>query len=137
MNRTFQTRLVVTLLAVGMLGGCASTKKVSDGRNPNLITREEIRASGAINLYEAVSRLRPQWLNVGTTKSFSLDNEIVVFQDDAQLGGTDALRQLGAETAYQIRYMDGVRAAAALPGLMSGRHIEGVIVVDSRDPSGG
>lgn len=137
MNRIFQLRLVVTLLAAGMLWGCASTKTTESKRDPNRITREEIQASGALNLYDAVSRLRPQWLRVSTTKSFNLDNEIVVFHDDAQLGGPATLRQLGAETAYELRFMDGVRAAAALPGLMSGRHIEGVIVVNTRGPGGG
>ena len=84
-----------------------------------------------------VSRLRPNWLKIPPTTSINMNNEVVVFQDNMQLGGPDALRQLSPELAYELRWMDGVRASAALPGLMSGRHIEGVIIVSTKAPSGG
>jgi hypothetical protein len=40
------------------------------------------------------------------------------------------------ELAYEIEYLEGSRAATALPGLMSGRHIQGAIIVRTR-PGGG
>jgi predicted patatin/cPLA2 family phospholipase len=51
------------------------------------------------------------------------------------LGGPDALKQIGPESAWEIRWMDGVRASASLPGITSGRHIEGAILISSRAPS--
>lgn len=129
---------LVVALSAGMLWGCASTKAGSGSKtDPNVITREQIMAANANNLHDVVARLRPQWLRTPAPTSINMNNEIVVFQDQMQLGGPDALRQLSPELAYELRWMDGVRASAALPGLMSGRHIEGVIIVSTKPPSGG
>ena len=65
-----------------------------------------------------------------------METEIVVFQNDMDLGGPEALRQMTPELAYEIEYLEGSRAATALPGLMSGRHIQGAIIVRTR-PGGG
>jgi hypothetical protein len=138
MNGTRQRRALVVLASAGMLWGCASTKAGSGSKtDPNVITREQIIAANANNLHDVVMRLRPQWLRTPAPTSINMNNEIVVFQDQMQLGGPDALRQLSPELAYELRWMDGVRASAALPGLMSGRHIEGVIIVSTKPPSGG
>lgn len=128
--------LWIALLAAGALWGCASTKPGREGTNADVITREQIMGAGAVNLYEVVSRLRPQWMNIRGTRSFSMESEIVVFQNDMLLGGPDALRQLGPESAWEIRWMDGVRASSTLPGITSGRHIEGAIIVSTRPPGG-
>jgi len=125
------------LLGAGMLWGCASTKTDGAGSNLDLITREQIMQTGATNLFDVVNRLRPRWLQVHTTRSFSMETEIVVFQNDMQLGGPDALKQLSPEIAFEIRWLDGTRAAATLPGLMSGRHIAGAIIVSTRPHGGG
>jgi hypothetical protein len=136
MKRMPTKALCVALLAAGALWGCASTKASREGTNQELITREEIQGAGAVNLYEVVSRLRPQWMNIRTTQSFNLGTEIVVFQDNMLIGGPDALKQIGPESAWEIRWMDGVRASATLPGITSGRHIEGAIIVSTRPPGG-
>ena len=136
MMKTRPRALWVTLVAAGALWGCASTKASREGTNSELITREEIQGAGAVNLYEVVTRLRPQWMNIRTTQSFNLATEIVVFQDNMLMGGPDALKQIGPESAWEIRWMDGVRASATLPGITSGRHIEGAILVSTRPPSG-
>jgi len=127
---------LMALLVAGALWGCASTKGGKENKDSSLLTREEIMGTGATNLFDVVNRLRPQWLNVRTISSFSLSDEIVVFQNDMQLGGPDALRQLVPELAYEIRWLDGVRASSMLPGLMSGRHVLGAIIVSTRPPSG-
>ncbi len=132
-----ERRGLVVLLAAGMLWGCASTKSAKQTVNPNIITREEILASNANNLHDVVSRLRPQWLRTPAATSFNMNTVIMVFQDQMNLGGPDALRQLGPELAYELRYMDGVRASAILPGITNGQHVEGVIIVSTKPPSGG
>lgn len=135
MKRLPHRALWITVLAAGALWGCASTKAAREGSNPDVITREEIQGTGAVNLYEVVTRLRPQWINVRTTQSFNLGTEIVVFQDNMLLGGPDALKQIGPESAYEIRWMDGVRASATLPGITSGRHVMGAIIVNTHAPN--
>ena len=126
---------LVTLLAVASLWGCASTKATT-AQNSDVLTREDIMGTGATNLFDVVNRLRPRWLQVHTVSSFNLSDEIVVFQNDMNLGGPDALKQIPPELAYEIRWMDGVRASSILPGLMSGRHIQGAIIISTRPPSG-
>jgi hypothetical protein len=126
---------LVTLLAAAPLCGCASTKSTT-GQDSDVLTREEIMGVRATNLFDVVNRLRPRWLQVRTVSSFNLSDEIVVFQNDMNLGGPDALRQLQPDVAYEIRWLDGIRASSTLPGLMSGRHIQGAIVISTRPPGG-
>ena len=139
MNVTRQRRALVVLLSAGMLWGCASTKASTQRMNPNLLTREEILGANANNLFDVVQRLRPQWLRTpAPTGALSgMDNVILVFQDQMNLGSPDALRQLGPELAYELRYMDGIRAASVLPGISNNQHVEGVIIVATKPSSGG
>ena len=136
-RRTGTVALALFLASIPILG-CASTGGQSGGESvdPNRLTREEILGAEATNLYEVIQRLRPRWLVVRSQRSFSMETEIVVFQNDMDLGGPEALRQMTPELAYEIEYLEGSRAATALPGLMSGRHIQGAIIVRTR-PSGG
>ena len=136
-RRTGTVALALFLASIPILG-CASTGGQSGGESvdPNRLTREEILGAEATNLYEVVQRLRPRWLVVRSQRSFSMETEIVVFQNDMDLGGPEALRQMTPELAYEIEYLEGSRAATALPGLMSGRHIQGAIIVRTR-PGGG
>ena len=134
--RTGTVALALFLASIPILG-CASTGSQSGGESvdPNRLTREEILGAEATNLYEVIQRLRPRWLVVRSQRSFNMETEIVVFQNDMDLGGLDALRQMVPELAFEIEYLEGSRAATALPGLMSGRHIQGAIIVRTR-PSG-
>ena len=132
-SRRLWIALPALMVVLAGATACASTKEGSgSGQRMDLLTREQILGASATNLFEVVQRLRPQWLRVSTTRSFNLDSEIVVFQNEMQLGGPDALRQLVPELAYEMEWVDGVKAASMLPGLMSGRHIEGVIIVRTR-----
>ena len=137
MKRVRLGTLALGLFVMGGLWGCASTRTGQGSENPELLTREQILSAGATNLYDVVNRLRPRWLMVRGTRSFSMETEIVVFQNDMQLGGPDALKQMLPEIAYEIRHMEGARAATTLPGLMSGRHIEGAIIVSTRPGGAG
>ena len=128
---------LLAIFACGALWGCASTKSATEGGNLELITKAEIDGTGATNLFDVVSRLRPQWLNVRTISSFGLSTELVVYQNEMLLGGPDALRQMVPEIAWEIRWMEGTKATAVLPGLSSGRHVVGAIIVVTRPPSGG
>ena len=132
------TALVLALLASGMAMGCASTQS-SGGEEgaSDVLTREQIMGAEATNLYDVIRRLRPRWLQVRSTRSFNMETLIAVMQNDMYLGGAETLKEMAPELAYEIRYMDGTRAANVVPGLMSGQHIEAAIVVNTRPPGGG
>jgi hypothetical protein len=98
-----------------------------------VITREELRETEARNAYEAVQQLRPRWLTVRSMRSFSMETEVVVYQDRMLLGNQDALERLGLDGIYEIQYVDGPTAQATLPGIKD-RHIQGAIVVHMTPP---
>jgi hypothetical protein len=98
-------------------------------RRRNEISQEEMAQSGATNLYDVVQRLRPQWLTGTSSSNWSGGGQaIVVYQNDTQLGGLDALRQLSPGYAEAMRFLDGSEASNTLPGLGS-RRVAGAIVV--------
>lgn len=136
MSRLF-TYLAVAVLAAGA-AACASssgaTTATRSTRTPDLITKADIDATPSGNAYDLVNRLRPQWLRAtgvgsvsgGTATSYG----IVVFLDNVQMGGLEALRSIDSGSVVSIRYMTAERAAG-LPGV--GRDpVAGAIVVSTR-----
>lgn len=101
-------------------------------RRRDLITADELATVQATNLYDAIQRLRPDWLR-GTSIS-SINNQsarqVVVYQDNVQLGTVEALRQVSPGYARAIRWMDGNEASNTLPGLGS-RIVQGAIVIET------
>lgn len=125
------TRIGAALLLLGLLAACASAPAGSNTRSRrDRLTRDEIMSAHVTNLYDVVSRLRPQWLEAGQRgdRSFGLPTNIVVFQNDTYLGNADVLRQLSPESAYQMDWLDGSTASNTLPGLGS-QHVAGAIVI--------
>jgi hypothetical protein len=94
-----------------------------------VITQEELQGSAATNLYDAVQRLRPQWISgANISNRTGGGTEIVVYQGQTQLGGLEALRQLQISYAAELRWLDGSQASNTLPGLGS-RRVAGAIVI--------
>jgi hypothetical protein len=56
---------------------------------------------------------------------------LVVYLDNARMGGVEALRQLNTGAIESLRFMDAANATARLPGLGSSV-ISGAIVAQSR-----
>ena len=109
--------LAMAFLVPALSVGCASggTSSGSDRGDPDLLTREQILAVEATNLYDVIRRLRPRWLQIRSARSFNMEVEIAVLQNDLYLGSSEVLKELGPELAHELRYMDGVRAVAAIP----------------------
>lgn len=123
---------VVACLALGIVVaavGCATTGSTGDdGEQQDVITRAEIMDTDVSNLYEVVSRLRPQWLQ-RRSRSLSKESEILVIRDGTVIGNVETLRELGRDGIEQLRWMDGETAAATLVGARSG-FVEGAIVIE-------
>jgi hypothetical protein len=112
-------------------GGSAGTAAPSTQRaRRDLITQEELMGSGTTNLYDAIQRLRPQWLNGGnrTEAMTGGGSEVVVYQGATNLGGVEALRQITPGYVASLRWLDGSQASNTLPGLGS-RRVAGAIVI--------
>lgn len=127
-----RARVLATVLAVIVAGACASRGgSIPAGGDQNVITRAEIEATNVPDLYDVVQRLRPRWFTIRGSRSFGLETGVVVYQGQTFLGDINVLKDLGRDVAESLRYLDGARASATLPGL-GGRHVEGAIIIDAR-----
>lgn len=96
----------------------------------DLITQEELQGVGTTNLYDAVQRLRPQWIS-GANRTSAISGggtEVVVYQGATNLGGLEALRQMAPGYVASLRWLDASQASNTLPGLGS-RRVAGAIVI--------
>lgn len=111
--------------------GTGASTSESARRGPRssrtLITGDELRGSGATTLYDAIQRLRPQWL-ANRNAVNRAGSEIVVFQGSVNLGGLEALRQIEPGYIAHVRWLDASEASNTLPGLGS-RSVAGAIVI--------
>jgi hypothetical protein len=110
---------------------CASSGTTRNRADQFALSRAEIETAQVSNLYEVVQRLRPRWLDLRGTRSLGLGTGVVVYQNQTYLGGVDVLKQMGRESAERLRYMDGPKASASLPGLGS-QHVQGAIIIEPR-----
>ena len=137
--------LLKTLAVLAVMGatlGCsaspAATPKTSSQpkTDPDVISTAEIDSQSFRDAYDVVQRLRPSWFTrksggssarrMGTSGS-----GLVVYLDNARMGGVEALRQLNTSAIESLRFMDAAIATATLPGLGSSV-IAGAIVARSR-----
>lgn len=122
--------LVLLLLVIASLAACVTTSG-GPRSTSGTITSAELEASGVLNAYDAVQRLRPRWLQVRSGRSLTMGTRVLAYYDGSRLGDTDALRQIPVEGIHSIEYLDGPQASAQLPGIGS-EHVAGAIVVRTR-----
>ena len=118
------------LVAIAAIIGCAHGNAASDPSSTSpvlhkakLVTSEEIFAAHAetVNTYDALSRLRPNWLNAHGLSSFNAaaDEYAKVFVDGQPLGTIETLRNIPASQVADVRYYDVTEAGATF-GLRAG-----------------
>ncbi len=127
-------RLFSLIAAVAVLG-CASggaNPPRNPVRNSTILTSDQMVEANANEgtAYDAVSRLRPNWL-VGHGVATQGSEYAVVFIDGQQVGGPEALRNIHAFHVADIRYYDITQAGARF-GIRGGTG--GVIEVRSKNP---
>ena len=111
---------------------CASGGGGAGARDRNMISGaelEQMRQAGVRDLFEAVTRLRPRWLDVRTSRSLQLETVVLVYVNDSRLGGIEALRDYPLTNIASLRYLDSAQAGL-LPGAGS-VHVEGAIVIST------
>jgi hypothetical protein len=104
------------LIAAAAILGCAGSNQPNTGAAPrraNYLTAEEIAGAHAetATAYDAVSRLRPNWLAV---HGFAAQGSqfAVVFLDGQRYGDLTSLRNIPAYHIGDIRYYDITQAGA-------------------------
>jgi hypothetical protein len=105
---------------LALVAGCGGVKGAPPAASPtaaaaparsnsDVITAAEIRPGNHRDVYEAVQRLRPQFLRARGATSVRAttgeDNLPVVFLDEQRLGGPSTMRGLPIENVREIRYV--------------------------------
>jgi hypothetical protein len=127
------TRFFGLLALAVALSSCASSSGERARTNSSILTREEMLGIQVANVFDAVERLRPRWLQIRTQLSLTGPTEIVVFMDRNYLGGPEVLRQFSPNDVARLRYMDGTTASATLAG-MANRSVEAAIILEVSSP---
>lgn len=107
--------ILVALLSVACATGSsknASNEEQSGRHNRNVITREELAATQAQTVYDAIRQLRPSFLQPHRATATSGDAIAPrVYIDDTPLGeGLGVLRQMRPDDVLEIRYLSAADA---------------------------
>src|SRR6185503_5074982 len=102
--------LALTFVAVG---ACASSKSASSQavhRTGNTLDANDLADTGATNLYDAIQRLRPQWLTSTRIRRGGSGDDLVVYLDSNRYGTMNSLRQLSVGGVQEVRYYGATEA---------------------------
>lgn len=128
-------RFVIAGVGLIALGGCASVQSAGrvSSTPDHALFAPEIVAARVTDAYQAVLRLRPDFLRRGGAPESSdqPSSQVQVYLDDVDLGGIEALRRVPLDAVTQIRYVPPNEADLR----WAGRHPAGVIFVSTQaDP---
>lgn len=112
-----RAKTLVAIATAWTLTGCAhgATPDGSAGRRPgNVITQEQLAGTNSENLYDAITKIRPDWLSSRGPTSVSDPSPTVVsvFQNGTMLGKADYLRQMLVLDVAEVHYWDPGQATA-------------------------
>jgi hypothetical protein len=105
------------LAGVLLLAGCTSAaarQNLASRSERNVLTREQLAATNSDNLYDAIDKLRPEWLTSRgpTSATDPTPSQPSVFMNGQRLGRLDSLRQLRLLDVSQVRYWAAGEASA-------------------------
>lgn len=119
---------ILTALAL-TTWGCASGGTGADRSSAsNSISEEELETVSELNCYEAVQRLRPNWLRPRGRISMELQQGIQLYVDGIPRGYVTELTYIRANAAQSMRFLSG-REATARYGI---DHPDGAIVLTTK-----
>jgi hypothetical protein len=84
-------------------------REATPDQDPYLIEGEELRATKAINLYEAVRVRRPTWIDRRVNNQ-SGDRAVAVYLDDRRIGSMNILREMPIYVALGLQYLSPSQA---------------------------
>jgi CRISPR/Cas system-associated exonuclease Cas4 (RecB family) len=107
--------MLVTLTAC-VVASCAgaTTQGRSSRANPNQLMQSELAAVNSDNLYDAIAKLRPEWLSSRgpTSVTDAAPTMVDVYMNGTLLGKADYLRQVRLLDVSEVRYWDAGQASA-------------------------
>ena len=99
-----------------LVAGCAgaTAQSGSERGNDTQLTRAELATANASTLYDAIAKLRPQWLSSrgATSVTNSSPTGVDVYMNGTLLGKADYLRDVRLQDVTSVTYWDAGQAAA-------------------------
>lgn len=115
--------LVALATTVACAGTSDPTPTLSIPRKSNFLGAQEISAAHAevMTAYDAIQRLRPNWLAVHGVSSFDVrgGEYAMVFVDGQEMGNLSVLRNIPAHQIKGLKYYDVTEAGGAF-GIQAG-----------------
>ena len=124
-------RLLILATLPGILLACRTSprqRSQDSGREPYLITAEELQASRRANLYDAARELRPRWFTRPTRAN---TGEAYVYIDDQVVGTIGTLRRFSPNDVAELRYLSPTEAQVQFGQRNQGR--AAIVLVLVRD----
>ena len=108
-------RWLTRIFAAALLSGCAacatSASRSTGPGGANVLTRAELLETNMPSLYEAVQQTRPGWLHARGSPRIGQPAEVLVFVDEAPVGGVDVLRSWRSQDVLELRFLTASDAA--------------------------
>jgi hypothetical protein len=104
--------LVAIVVAANV--GCAAGARPGGASNENRLSGEELAASNARSVYDALTTLRPSWMTTRGVVSINDPSEAQanVYMNGTRMGGLDYLRQVSVLDVEEIRFWEAGEAGA-------------------------
>jgi hypothetical protein len=101
-------RVLLGSLMLAAIAACASVGN-APSVDRNLVTAREMEQMGSANVYQALERLRPEFIrrNRGRQSINLQAARTVVYIDNARFEELDALRTIPSSAVESIRFLDG------------------------------
>jgi hypothetical protein len=100
-----------SVLGLLLLVGACATAGTGGERSPrDIITRTQLEQSTASTAYEAIERLHPQWFQLRGQQSLSGRTDLVVYLNNARMGGRESLRGISLAGVEYIQRFDAPAA---------------------------
>jgi hypothetical protein len=104
------------MLTMSSVVGCANAASLGQTgpRNGNQLTRAQLASANTDNLYDAIAKLRPEWLTSRgpTSATDATPTSVDVFMNGTLLGKADYLRDIHLLDVSEVRYWDAGQASA-------------------------
>jgi hypothetical protein len=98
-----RARYLPTLVLLFVLSACASSgSSGSTGSGPNLLTSEDLAEVSSLSAFDAIQRLRPQWLQARAGQDLPR-----VVMNGSLMGGVDNLRSIQVGDLTSMRFRNG------------------------------
>lgn len=122
--------VILVCLSASCSGSTAGTAAPPPSTSSSAILEPELADVSHLSAYDAIRRLRPNWLKVRGVGTFSRQQSsgIRLYVDGARRSDFDDLRNIRASNIREIRYLDS-RQATARYGTDDG---DGAILVSTK-----